>query len=261
MISFLLQVVIPFILSAFIVILITIIAERYGTKIGGIIGTLPSTIIVAFLFIAINRNVYFAAQSAVVVPAEMGINLVFLFILTISAYRSIYIAIAVSLIVWMILSLLLFISNLEDIFISIVIYLVAIVFTFLSLEHIKKIPSIGSMIVHYTLKKIILRGLLAGIVIAIAVFLSNISSSLSGIFSVFPVIFLSTTLIALREHGPSFAGGMAKSMIFGSLSVMSYAVMIYFLYPVYDIFLGTILACIISIIITVILLKLSGKIR
>ena len=47
--SFLLfQIILPFILSAMIVIIIMFIAERYGTKIGGILGTLPSTIVIAF---------------------------------------------------------------------------------------------------------------------------------------------------------------------------------------------------------------------
>ena len=45
MYSYLYHMIIPFLLSAFIVIIVTIIAERYGTKKGGIIGTLPSTIV------------------------------------------------------------------------------------------------------------------------------------------------------------------------------------------------------------------------
>ena len=54
MIDILLQVVLPFILSALIVVGVTILAERYGTKIGGILGTLPHLIIIAFVFIALN---------------------------------------------------------------------------------------------------------------------------------------------------------------------------------------------------------------
>jgi len=80
------------------------IAERYGTKTGGIFGTLPSTIVIAFIFIAINQNVDFAAQSAAVVPAELGINVVFLLLFALLVHRSTYIAFAVSLTVWAILS-------------------------------------------------------------------------------------------------------------------------------------------------------------
>jgi len=259
--SFLLQVVFPFALSAIIIILITIIAEQYGTKTGGILGTLPSTIIVAFIFISINKGVYFASQSAAVVPAEMGVNLIFLFIFALFSYRSMSLAIIASLTVWLLLTSLLFFLGLENIFVSIAIYTAALVFTFTILERVKKTPSIGSVTVHYTAFKIILRGLLAGSVIAIAVFLSNMGATLSGIFSVFPAIFLSTMLISIREHGPNFAGGIAKSMIFGSQSVMIYSVAIYFFYPLCGVVLGSIFAFGISIIVMMILLVLRKKIK
>ena len=255
------QVVIPFILSATIATLITIIAERYGTKVGGIIGTLPSTIVIAFVFIAINRDVYFASRSVAVVPAEMGINVVFLFLLSILSYRSTYLAIVISLTVWVLLSSLLYILDMQNIFISLAIYVIALVFTFVVLERVKEIPSTYSVDVHYTPMKIIFRGLLAGTIVAIAVSLSNIGAAISGIFSVFPVIFLSTMLISIREHGHDFASGIAKSMIFGTPSILAYVTAIYFLYPACGIFFGTIYAFFISVITAVALLKLCVKIR
>lgn len=259
--NLLFQVVIPFILSAAIVTLITIIAEHYGTKVGGIIGTLPSTIVIAFFFIALNRGVYFASRSVAVVPAEMGINVVFLFFLSILLYRSTYLAIVISLTVWVFLSALLFILGMENIFISLAIYIIALVPTFMVLERVKQVSSTDSVEIHYTPMKIVFRGLLAGAIVAIAVSLSNIGAAISGIFSVFPVIFLSTMLISIREHGPDFAGGIAKSMIFGTPSILSYVTAVYFLYPTYGPFFGTIYAFCASIVTTVILLKLRVKMK
>jgi len=68
-------------------------------------------------------------------------------------------------------------------------------------------------------------------------------------------------IISAREHGPEFSAGMAKSMIFGCTSVMSYAVLIHFLYPVYGIAIGTIVAFCISFGITMILFKFRSKIK
>ena len=62
--NWLTQFAIPFVLSALVVIIITIVAERFGTKIGGIIGTLPTNIAVAFFFIAYNNGTGFAAEAA-----------------------------------------------------------------------------------------------------------------------------------------------------------------------------------------------------
>jgi len=259
--SILFQAGIPFFLSAFIVILITVIAERYGTKVGGILGTLPSTIVIAFLFFALNQGVSFASRSAIVVPAEMGINVVFLFVFVLLAFRSTAGALVASLIVWIILSTLLFMLKPEDIFLSLVLYAIAVGFTLIVLEKVKKTSSVSRIHVHYTPLKIATRGVIAGTVIAVAVLLSNIGPTLSGIFSVFPAIFMSTMLIYVREHGPGFATGMAKAMIFGTPSVLSYAVAIHFFYPLHGIYFGSMYAYMIAVLITIVLLKIRGKIR
>ncbi|MEF8879191.1 MAG: DUF3147 family protein [Candidatus Thermoplasmatota archaeon] len=256
----LLQIGAPFILSATVVILITIVAEKYGTKIGGILGTLPSTIIIAFIFIALNKNLSFASEAATIVPAEMAINLVFLLIFSTLAYRSISIALVGALTIWTILSVLLYLSQINNIIISIVIYSAALISTFTILEKIKKIPSHQKVKVHYTPKKILLRGLLAGGVIATAVFLSNINPILSGIFSIFPAIFLSTMIITVTEHGPRFTSGIAKSMTLGSMTVMTYVIAVHFLYPHYGLTLGTIYSFILAFTVALALLKTREKI-
>lgn len=261
MTAFLLQTLVPFILSALVVVLITVVAERFGTKIGGILGTLPSTIVIAFLFIALTNSIEFAVSSVSIVPAEMGINLVFLMLFAILAKKSFKIAVIGSLSIWAILSTLLFYSNLTILPIAISIYIIALIATFFILENGIKISSIGRRHVQYSALKILMRGLVAGIVIAVSVVLSNLSAILSGIFSVFPAIFLSTMIISYREHGPDFVGGMAKSMIFGTPSVTSYAVAIYYLYPRIGIIWGSIYAYCIGIIITLILFSIRSKFK
>ena len=114
MLSLPFQTIIPFVLSALVVILITVIAEKYGTKTGGILGTLPSTIIVAYIFIALNKGLIFASNSVAVVPAEIGINLLFLFIFAILISRSIYTAFACSFLVWTLLSFVLYLRRLHN---------------------------------------------------------------------------------------------------------------------------------------------------
>jgi uncharacterized membrane protein (GlpM family) len=261
MFSLLLQTVVPFVLSALIVVIITVIAERYGTKVGGILGTLPSTIVIAFLFIAITNSISFAVESVSIVPAEMGINLIFLMLFAVLAYKSFKIAIIGSLGVWIVLSTILFFSNLTSLPVALSVYIIALFATFITLENGIKISSIGRRHVQYSALKILMRGVIAGFVIAISVVLSNLSASLSGIFSVFPAIFLSTMVISYREHGPDFVGGMAKSMIFGTPSVTSYAVAIYYLYPRIGIIWGSLFAYCIGIIITIILFSIRSKFK
>ena len=252
--------IVPFALSALVVILITIIAEKYGTKTGGIIGTLPSTIIIAFLFIALDKGIPFTSNSVAVVPAEMGINLIFLLLFAFLSKKNIVITLTGSLIGWAILTIGVYYSNFTFIVIPLIIYLICFLFTFFILDKKKKVISQGIIKVHYTPLKLLGRSLIAGIVIAIAVTFSNLGTTLSGIFSVFPAIFLSTMLISLREHGPQFTGAMAKGMIYGSPSVVTYAVGIHFLYSIIGILAGTIAAFLIALTITLILFVLGKKI-
>jgi len=260
MMDLVLQIVLPFVLSALIVILITIVAEKYGTKVGGIIGTLPTTIIIAYVFIALNQGIIFASDSVVVVPAEMGVNLVFICVFAVLAYRSTIVALFGSFFIWIILSSILLFLNMNNLYLSILIFTVSMISTFIVLEKKFKIKSQGKRTIHYTPLKILLRGILTGTIITISVLLSNVGEVLSGIFTVFPAILSSTMLITVKEHGPNFSAGIAKSMVFGSPSVMSYAASIHFLYPIYGIFWGSIFAFIISVIITLIIFKLRKKI-
>jgi uncharacterized membrane protein (GlpM family) len=166
----------------------------------------------------------------------------------------------ISLSIWAVLSSILFIVGFENIFLSVILYVISLVFSFIFLEKIRKIKSHTKVKVHYTKKKILIRGILAGTVISVAVFFSNINPILSGIFSIFPAIFLSTMIITYMEHGPGFTSGMAKSMIFGSQTVMSYVVAVYFLYPKVGLVFGTIFSFLISSAIAGILLISRSKI-
>jgi hypothetical protein len=49
--SFWLKLILSFIVGSLWVTLTTLSAERFGSKVGGLIGVLPSTVVIALLFI------------------------------------------------------------------------------------------------------------------------------------------------------------------------------------------------------------------
>ena len=253
------QILLPFLFSAIVVIFIMHIAEKYGTKTGGIIGTLPSTIVIALIFLAINKNQNFASISAIIIPAELGINIFFLLIFSILIKKSAFYAFFISIISWSIFSILLIIINLNNIIISVAIFIISLSSAIIIVEKIIKIKSIKLMTIKYDFKKIFLRGILAGIVITIAILLSNIGPIFSGIFSVFPAIIISTMYISFKEYGPDFSAGLAKSMIIGISSVASYAISIHYFYQFFDILFGTFISYSISLILTISILKIKNK--
>jgi uncharacterized membrane protein (GlpM family) len=146
--SLLYHTIIPFILSALVVILVTIIAEKYGTKTGGVLGTLPSTIVIAFLFIGLDKGTQFASESVAIVPAEMGINLAFLLLFALLDSRKLLLAVSGSLLGWAILTLLLYYSSMTSILLSLLVFIICFAGTLLFLDKIKKITSQHSITVH-----------------------------------------------------------------------------------------------------------------
>ena len=125
------------------------------------------------------------------------------------------------------------------------------------MEKVQKIKSEGAVKIRYTPQKILFRGIFAGVMITIAVLLANINEELSGIFSVFPAVFLSTMLICAKEHNSYFTGALAKSMIYGTPTVVSYAISVSFLYPLLPLHWATIFAYGLSLVTVVILLKIK----
>jgi hypothetical protein len=169
-------------------------------------------------------------------------------------------AFIISLSIWTFLSSLIIIINLDNIIISLIIYISSLFFSLILLNR-KKINSVTNTIVHYNKKKIATRGIIAGIIISISILLSNIGSIYSGIFSVFPAIIISTMIISYKEYGPDFTSGLAKSMIIGISSVTVYASFIHFLYPIYDIIFGSLFSYIGSLIFTLLILSIRDKIK
>ena len=254
------QIITPLLTASLVVILVTIVAERFGTKIGGIFGTLPSTMAVAYIFISLNQNPDFASIAAVVVPATMGVNILVLLIFISVILHGFPQAIIASLSFWGLCSIFLYFAPINNIFISCLIYAVIMASTFVFIEKYKKIRSQGKVHIIYTPKKILFRGLFAGIMVTVAVMMTHINEIVSGIFSVFPSIFLSTMIICAMEHGPQFTTALGKSMIFGTPTVISYAISIHFLYPLFSLFWGTVIAYGISLIVVSILFQIKEKI-
>jgi uncharacterized protein YacL len=67
-------------------------------------------------------------------------------------------------------------------------------------------------------------------------------------------------IITVRAHGPDFAAGMAKSMLLGLSSVVTYATLVHFLYPTYGIIVGTIVAYLCSFGVTLLIFTFRRKI-
>ncbi len=239
--------VLSFVLAAAWVSMSTVVTERLGTKVGAVVTTLPSTLVVALFFIAVDEGPGLAADVAAVVPAEMGINVVFLAVFVAASGRGLPAALVASLGAWTALSAGLFVLDPGGLYVSLPIFLVGVAGTTLWLRARHHFEQRPGRRIAYTPGEIAFRGLFAGLMIALSVVAARLSGPvLGGILSVFPAIFTSTMVILYLRQGREFSGATGTLMIVGSANVVVYSVVVVFAFPPLGAIWGTVAALVVS---------------
>jgi len=239
--------VLSFAITAIWVSLATVVTERLGTRVGGVVTTLPSALVVALYFIAVEEGADFAADVAAVVPAEMGINAVFLAVFVSLAHLGLPRALPVALGVWSLLSYGLYLSDLATLWPSMAIFLVLVVTTTAWLRVHRRFTQQAGRHIAYTPGEIAFRGLFAGLMITVSLVGASLGgATLGGILSVFPAIFTSTMVILYLRQGSEFTGATGSTMVVGSANVVVYSLVVYLTYPGLGLILGTVTALAVS---------------
>ena len=223
---FLTKLLLSFLVGSVWVTSVTVIAERFGSKIGGFIGGLPSTIVVALLFIGLSQDADSASRAAVMIPLVMGVNGIFIIIYLLMVRHGLAISLASALLFWFILNGGIILEGIESLPVSIIGWFVSLMAVYFIAEHGMDIQSKGGIRVPYTMQQILARGLVSGFTISLAVLVSRVAGPVvGGIFSTFPVIFISTLAITYHTGGPEFSRAVAKTlMLSGLINVAAYAI-------------------------------------
>ena len=247
---FLLKLILTFIVGGLWINLGTIITEKYGTKIGGVIAGLPSTVAVTLFFIGWTQSAQFASQSTAIVPIVTGISGFFVAVYFLLAKRGIVLALTVSLLMWLVLSLTLVQLNFNNLLYSIIGLIFFIVISYFILEIKSKVKSEGKRIIHYTATQLAFRGTLGGSIMVLGVFLAKIGGPLiGGAFAAFPAMFLGTIIITHFAHGKDFSAAVMKVMVLsGTINVSVYAIAVRYFYILFGLFIGTVLSFAVSLV-------------
>ena len=237
-----------FIVGSLWVTLTTLSAERFGSKVGGLIGGLPSTVVIALLFIGITQSPQAAAQATTVMPLAQGLNGLFVLTFMVLARRGLWQGIVGALLIWLIQSTLLFMLDIQELWISVIGWLLLLLFCYWVLEKQMKVVSQGKINQSYQSAQIIWRALFGGLVIAFAVFMGKLGGPLlGGIFGSFPAMFLSTLIITCNTGGSDFAQSVGKSLLIsGLINVPLYEIVVRLVYPALGLGLGTMIALVFS---------------
>ncbi len=242
-----LSLVLSFALAALWVSVATVVTERLGTKVGGVVTTLPSTLVVALYFMAVEEGADFASETALVVPAELGVNVVFIAIFVAASGRGLVGGLAAAYAGWLVMSAAVFFLDVRTLVPSLAIYAVCVIGSSLWLRARHPYAAQKGKAIRYTPGEIAFRGLFAGVMIALSVFLASVSGPvMGGIMSVFPAIFTSTMVILYLRQGRDFTGAAGRTMIFGAVNTTFFAVLASYTLPLYGTETGIVLSLAIS---------------
>lgn len=247
-ISFWYKLGLSFVVGSVWVTLSTIAAERYGSKIGGLIGGLPSTAVVALLFIGFTQTPLAASEATTIMPLAQGFNGLFIIVYLLLVRRGLVSGLGGALLVWFSLAGILVAINIQNFWISVASWMFLVLSCYLVVENSMKISSQEKARVSYAFSQITFRALFSGAVIAFAVFMGKLGGPIyGGIFAAFPAMFLSTLVITYRTRGAEFSRAVAKAlMVSGMINVALYAIMVRYLYAWLGLVYGTAIALVFS---------------
>src|SRR5712664_3765343 len=135
----------------------TLIAERYGSALGGLVGGFPAISIVSFLFIGLNQSPEIASQATIVFPLALSFTMSFLLIYAALSKRGFQLAFLGAILVWLGLSTITVYVNLRNLFFSVGVFLSVASF-YLYLFKVKmKLPHVGGAQIAYSLPQVAFR--------------------------------------------------------------------------------------------------------
>ena len=241
---FLLHLILSFAVGSLWVTLITVIAEKKGSVLGGILGGLPSTSAFSFFFIGVNQSNSAAVEATTVFPLAFGVTSAYLFFYAFFASKSFSRGIGFSLLIWFAVSGLIVASGLKDFAVCLGAGAVVSVLTYYGFAKVLRLQNLKGQETRYRLWEIVFRGVGAGVLVMVAVLLSQIGGSvLGGIAVAFPAVFTSTLIILHRSRGTEFSRAVTKPLVLsGILTIIPFCVAVRYLYPAFGVLFGTLVA-------------------
>lgn len=236
----------------------TVAIEKWGGLIGGLLGTVPSTIVPAAvgMYVAGGEDALISSMS--VVPFGMVLNTLFLGAWVVlprffmSKRSPLLLTALTSLLLWSLLGAAMIftvdgpLSGWSESTTALVgfavLFVVAIAFNLRPQEAPKGSKSVSRGV-------LVARGCMAALAIAMAVWLAGLGQPLlAGLASVFPAIFLTSMVALWLAQGPTVPQGAAGPMMLGGVSVAVYANIAMWSLPAYGVIVGSLLAWLVSVV-------------
>jgi hypothetical protein len=190
---FALTLIVKMAVTAGFVLAATMTAERAGPLVGGLVATLPIGAGPVYVFLALDHDAHFIAQSAVASLAINMVNVIFATVYVLLAQkRSLAVSLPVALLVWTVLALV--VHSIQWTVIGALIANIVVLGVCLRLVRPLRHVTMPRFSRRWT--DLAMRAFLVAILVGVVVSLSfRIGPGGSGILAVFPVVLISIMLI------------------------------------------------------------------
>lgn len=226
MTTFALQLALSFLIGGSWIALASMAAERFGPRLGGLIGGLPSVISVAMFFIGWSQGLQQVYDATTAVPLTMAVNGFYLIAYALLLRRGVAVAIAGAMALWAGLQTVIVLLDPRRFDWALIAWVLALTTAYLIIRRLTRGAVSGPQRVRYSPAQVLGRGAFGGSVIVAAVALSKIGGPIFGsVFAVFPAVFTSTLLITAHSVGPAFTLSLVTPlMVSAVVNVVVYAV-------------------------------------
>jgi MFS family permease len=264
---FILQLALSFIVGSGIITLLTFLAERVDKKTAGVVITFPTTLALGFFFLgwAVSPEAVANVVPATLIPLGLAILFPALYAY-ISSFFSRYIdskaiqiliTFILSIGVWFAIAVPVVVYELNDLLIGVVGYFLLITLSHVLLhrrEYEKPVT------LEYTSFQKIIRSIFVGFIVFLVVLFGKLLSPFWGaIFAMFPAALTSFVIILHWYYGSSSIFGTMQKIATGSFSLFVYAIITMFIFPAVGFVLGTVLAYLGSLAVSLVTLRLQNR--
>jgi uncharacterized membrane protein (GlpM family) len=237
------QLFISFVAGGLAIALTSLLAERTEGFWRSVILTIPTTLALGFLFIGITKTPGDVTQAALMVPAGLAPSYIFVTTFAILSRFNFLKAITGGLILWTIVSAFLISYPPASYLTSTFLYSLPVVFiTYVIANRLPGTADLKPLPINA--RNMLIRSLIGGFVIALAVFLSKtLGNTWGGLFSVFPASYSATLGIYYFTQGKNAIPSVVKSLFFpGVIGFIVYGWVAAVTFPTYGVWIGTLLS-------------------
>lgn len=196
----------------------TIIAERHGSRLGGFIGGLPSTLAIALLFVALTGGKDLAIQAAGISPLAFGISGLFVLMFVALSRYGFFWSMGLSLTAWVAAQSAIVVHGAPTLGFSIVAWGVCFCICWLGFKFGVKVKAQSSSGTSSNFGDFLIRALASGVLVTVAAAASLWGGPvISGVLASLPVVLICSIFITYHRVGLSFARAIARSLVFSAI--------------------------------------------